>query len=501
MPHFEIQELEKKLKNDSESEWMLDGSKKALSLFHEMAERVPAYRAFLDKHQFNPQAVETVEDMKKVPPVDKDSYLRIYHRNELCWDGDFRGKSWVISATSGSTGVPYYFPRMKKQDEDYAKTAELYLRQNFNIQEKSTLYINAFPMGVWIGGVFTYEAIKQVTDKGYNLSIITPGINKLEVIRAVQNLGHDFDQIIIGSYAPFLKDILDDGVNNGLEWKDYNLGFVFSAEAFSEEFRDYVIEKVGLKHPYSSTLNHYGTVDLGTMAHETPLSILIRRFALKSPKIYEALFKGASKLPTLAQFDPTMFYFEENDGNLFCSSYSGLPLFRYDLKDHGGVLKRSEIDTIFAQNNIDLAKEIVNAGIEGSIWNLPFVYVFERSDFSVSFFAFQIYPESIRKALLEQELPNKVTGKCAMHVTYDAEGVQQFIVHVELMSGISASDELSERIAEIVQRRLLNENSEYRKTSEEVGLTRVRPLIQLWPYEHPDYFKVGGKQKWIIKDK
>ena len=37
--------------------------------------------------------------------------------------------------------------------------------------------------------------------------------------------------------------------------------------------------------------------------------------------------------------------------------------------------------------------------VTNTIWRLPFVYVYERSDFSVSFYAFQIYPETIKRAL------------------------------------------------------------------------------------------------------
>ena len=73
-------------------------------------------------------------------------------------------------------------------------------------------------MGVWIGGLFTYEAVKTIAERGdYALSIITPGLNKAEVVKAVKHLGKDFDQIIIGSYPPILKDILDDGVQAGAE--------------------------------------------------------------------------------------------------------------------------------------------------------------------------------------------------------------------------------------------------------------------------------------------
>ena len=298
-----------RLASEAESKWQKRGEQRALNLFHSMARRVPAYEDFLKQHNVAANDVQTIVDFRKVPAIDKDNYLRKYPLEMLCWDGEFAHSQWVVSTTSGSTGQPFYFPRQDSQDWQYATMAELYLRSNFQIHKRSTLYIVAFPMGAWIGGLFTYEALKTVAEHGgYDLSIITPGIHKQEVIKAVQQLGHKFDQVIIGAYAPFLKDILDDGRREGVEWEKYNLGFVFSAEAFSEKFRDFVLQSIGSSDALRTTLNHYGTVDLGTMAHETPESIMIRR-ALADGKQLDVLFPENYRQPTFAQYNPELFYF------------------------------------------------------------------------------------------------------------------------------------------------------------------------------------------------
>lgn len=492
-------EVQQHLKTKPESYWIKRGETRALYLFHQMAKRVPAYKDFLKKNKVYPDKMKTVKDFNSVPTIDKNNYLRSYPRKMLCWDGEFKDESWVISTTSGSTGHPFYFPRQDDQDLQYALAAELFLRSNFDIDKKSTLFIVGFPMGAWIGGLFTYQALKHLVKRGnYKLSIITPGINKLEILKAVKNLGRDFDQVIIGSYGPFLKDTLDDGLNHGLDWKKYNLGFIFAAEGFNETFRDYVIKKAGLKNPYKDTLNIYGTVDLGTMSHETPLSVLIRRMAVEDQKIYQMVFSQISKLPTLTQFIPELFYFEDINGNLICSSFSGIPLVRYDLKDHGGVFTLEEIIKKFSNYGIDLYKKARGAQIAQTIWNLPFVHVYERSDFSVSFFAFQIYPETIRKALQEKTLETKVTGKFTMMVKYNKQSNQFLEINVELKAGVRESDVLKNTVRELIVKRLLKENSEYRKTSEEYP-DRTIPKIVLWSYEDPTYFKSGTKQKWVKK--
>lgn len=488
------------VRNLPEKAWRERGEKSALALFHSMAERVPAYKDFLAKHEIDHTNIKTIEDFQsQVPLIDKDNYLRAYPREMLCWDGDFKGHSWVISTTSGSTGVPYYFPRQEMQDRYYALSAELYLRENFQIDQKSTLYIVGFPMGAWIGGVFTYQVLQMLArERGYNLSIITPGIDKKAIIEAVRNLGKDFDQVIIGSYAPFLKDILDDGEHQGIQWKEYNLGFIFSAEIFSEEFRDYVGRKAGLKDPYISSLNHYGTVDLGTMAHETPLSIWIRRYALTKSDLYYDIFGETHKLPTFAQYIPDMFYFEVVDGDrLVCSSNSGLPLVRYDLKDRGSIISIEELQQVFAAHDMELPK-LWPKSVEQHVWNLPFVFVYERSDLSVSFFAFQIYPETVRRALQRKEFEHKLTGKFTMVVKYDDEGRQKLTVNVECKFKQKIDILMKERIKRQIIKQLLTENSEYRETRKEYGKV-TDPEVVFWPYEDEQYFKPGTKQKWIQK--
>lgn len=488
------------LKRKPETYWIRRGEASALSLFQQMAKRVPAYIDFLKKNSIDPDKIKTVQDLKLVPPISKDNYLLRYPREKLCWDGAFKNKRWTISTTSGSTGEPYYFPREDAQDWQYALTAELYLRTNFEIHKKSTLYIVAFPMGAWIGGLFTYQALKYVAARGnYKLSIITPGINKIEILKAIKNLGKNFDQILIGCYAPFLKDTIDDGIQNGVDWKKYHVGFIFSAEGFSETFRDYIAKKTGLKNIYKDTLNHYGTVDMGTMSYETPLSILIRRMAVKDDTLFESVFSNLYKLPTLTQYIPEMFYFEELNGNLLCSAWSGLPLVRYDLKDHGGIFTLRDITQKCKDFHIDLHKKANEAGIEGTLWNLPFVYVYERADFSVSFFAFQIYPETIRKVLQEKTLENSVTGKFTMMVKYDKKSNQYLEINVELKRNVNDGPVLKDTVTRLIRERLLEENSEYRKTTEEYP-ERTIPRIVFWPYEDSTFFKPGAKQKWVKKN-
>ncbi len=492
-----IERLERALGKDRAGLWEKRGVEQALTLFHAMAERVPAYRDFLKKQKISPESVRSIQDFEQLPLLDKDNYLRAYPLKDLCWDGEFSERPWTVCTTSGSTGEPFYFPHNSGQDAQYALLAELYLRTNFQIHKKRTLYINGFPMGAWIGGVFTYKAVTMLAERGkYPLSIINPGINKSEIIKAIKKLGHQFDQVIIGSYGPFLKDTLDDGIREGVDWKGYNLGFILSAEGFSESFRDYLLETAGKTDDIAATLNHYGTVDLGTMSYETPLAILARRQAIAHPDLYRKLFDDSIRLPTLTQFFPNLFYFEEINHTLVCSAAAGLPLVRYNLNDVGGVYRYEELLNAFSAAGIDLEKGLADRGLAHAHWNLPFVYVYERNDFTVSFHAFQIYPATIRRALEDTTLHADITGKFTMYVEYDRNHNQQLEINLELKRDVAGTDALKERITKLVTSQLLKESSEYRETYRMKG-EQVLPRIIFWPYEDVRFFRPGIKQKWV----
>ncbi|QQS44535.1 phenylacetate--CoA ligase family protein [Candidatus Roizmanbacteria bacterium] len=495
-----ITKYESLLRNNSSSYWQKKGEIKVLELFHSMAQRVPAYRKYLQNLAIKHQSVKTIADFKQIPPIDKENYLRRYSLEELCWDGSFNKEQWIISTTSGSTGEPFYFPRTNAQDREYALTAELYLRNNFSIERNTTLYINGFAMGAWIGGVFTYQAITDIAQTGkYPLSIISPGIFKPEIIKAINNLGSKFDQIIIGGYPPMIKDMIDDAIQSGIDWSNYNVGFVFSAEGFSEEFRSYIIRKAQLANYYTSTINHYGSVDLGTMAHETPLSIFIRKDLISSPRRYINIFNDFYRLPTLAQYNPLQFYFEEVDERLYCSAYSGIPLVRYDLKDHGGVYGFDEMLALYQSDGISLMEKIKGLELGKSIWRLPFVYVYERSDFIVKLYGANIYPETIRK-VLNSYFAKQLTGKFTAEINYDDDHNQYLVINIEMKKGVKQTKVLIKLLTDEITKRLLKENSEFRSNYKESPL-RQRPHIVLWEYESSKYFTPGVKQKWVLSEK
>jgi phenylacetate-CoA ligase len=476
--------------------WNREREKKLLDLFRYTVKRVPAYRKFLTQKGIDPKKIKTYTDFQAVPSMSKKDYLRAHPLNELCIDGRL-DRPLVFTSTSGSTGEPFYFPRSSLLDEQFSRYCEAFFKNTY-VKNQSTLVIIGFGMGVWIGGLITYEAFNRMSQRGMPLSVITPGVNKKEIYDAMRNIAPEYDRIILCGYPPFIKDVIDDGKANGVDWKKHNMKLLFAAESFSEKFRDYLARMTGMKSVTKDTMNIYGSADLGGMAQETPIAILARRLALKNKAIYKKLFNEATRLPTLAQYNPHFINFESQDKRIFVSGMNSLPLVRYEIGDNGGTLSFDEVEKIFKSEGIDLRAEARMLGVEKTVNEWPFVYVYERTDLSTKLYGAIIYPEYVKAGLEHPVFENLVTGKFAMSTRYDQKQDEYLEINIELKSNIEPTDDLNKQLTQAISVSLKENSAEHANNVAMLG-AKVEPRIVFWPHEHSDYFRPGIKQKWVKK--
>lgn len=489
----------KTIQEKSSDFWTSAREKHSLALFKKASKEISSYKNFLSKHKVKAENIKTWQDFEKLPVITKKNYLRKFKLEELCWNGSLQDKSLLFTATSGSTGNPFYFPRSDMLDEQSSILHELFLRNDKENKQKSTLVVIGFGFGVWIGGLITLAAFRKIAiNRGYNISIITPGTNKKEIFEAVKSIGSKFDQVILCGYPPFIKDIIDEGKSQKIKWQNLSLKIIFAAEAFSEKFRDYIVRAVGIKNLYTETINIYGSADLGTMAFETPLSILIRRMSVNNEALFKSLFPHVNRLPTLAQFNPLFTNFEAINGEILCTADNVLPLIRYAIGDHGGVMTFNEVEKILQANNINIKAEAKKLGIEDTIHELPFVYVYERSDLSTKLYGAIIYPEHIKHALAHNSLEDFLTSKFTLQTKHDDKENQYMEINIELRPGVTENPVLAARTMEMITETLIEKNAEYNYLANMMP-GRVDPRITFWQYEHPAYFRPGVKQKWVLK--
>jgi phenylacetate-CoA ligase len=467
-----------------------DGLQEALALLQRAAEGVPAYGAMLKAAKVDVADIHDAADFAKLPLLEKDNYVRRFPLEALVDGGDLAACDF-FAVSSGSTGEPTLWPRGLHHEFPVAVRFEQVLRDGFRAHERRTLAVVCFALGSWVGGMYTTSCLRWVAAKGYPLLIVTPGNKIDEILRVVKRLAPDFEQTVLLGYPPFLKEVVDAGRLERIAWGKLNVRLVTAGEVFSETWRDLVLERLEQAEGLNSIASLYGTADAGVLGNETPLSVAIRRFLSERPEAAKALF-GEERLPTLCQYDPTARYFEVVEGGtLAFTGDNGAPLVRYHIADQGGIYSFEAMRARLAAHQFDAEMAVAQAGLRAR--RLPFVYVFGRANFTLSFFGANVFPETISLALEKPSLRNWTTGKFVMEVEEGLAERPRFTVAVELADREGADPtriDLAER--EILDT-LLAHNSEY---ANYVSKDDQRPVVTLWSKGHPDYFPIGVKHRY-----
>ncbi len=466
---------------------------KVLALFQRCAAEVPAYRQFLRAHEVEPEAISCFAALQRVPLMTKHNYMQEYSLPERCFGGSLLGADRV-AVSSGSTGTATFWPRSAAYELDVAVRFEQVFYDSFRAHERSTLAIVCFALGNWVGGLFTTSCCWHLARKGYPLLVATPGNNKAEIFRVVRELAPHFEQLVLLGYPPFVKDVLDAGAAEGIVWADYQPKLVFAGEVFSEEWRTIMAERMGSTAPTLDFASLYGTADGGVLGNETPLSIAIRRWLALHPTEARALF-GESRLPTLVQYDPNSRFFEVHEGTLVVTGENSVPLVRYHIADKGGVISYAQMWQFLQAHGVQTAADL-DLPESVTLRQLPFVFVFGRADFTVSYYGANIYPENIAVGLEQADFMQRVSGKFVLETQTTAAGDAYLHVIVELLPEQLPAEDLACNIAASIKAQLLRLNSEF---AHYTPPERQLPEISLRPFADASYFPLGVKHRYTRK--
>ncbi len=455
-----------------------------------VAREVPAYGAFLKSAGVNVDALRSLADFTRLPVTTKENYHRAYALNLLCRGGRLDACDFV-AVSSGSTGEPSVWPRFVADEIGTAQRFEQVLADAMGAAEKRTLGVICFALGSWVGGMFTTAACRHLAAKGYPITLVTPGNNRAEILRVVRALAPSYEKVVLFGYPPFLKDVIDAGCAESIGWAQWSMHLVTAGEVFSEEWRNLVCQRLGQTQPHLRVASMYGTADGGVLANETPLSVRVRGFLAEHPDAARELF-GEARLPTLCQYDPCHRYFEVEEGELVFTGDGGAPLVRYKILDRGGLIGFRELMAFMARHGADPAGDIRAEG-DAPVRELPFVYVFGRSNFALSFYGANVYPENVTIALERPEASRHVTGKFVIQIVRNQDEDPVLHVVVELAPGVAAREALAADLARAIRTEIERVNSEFLHYAPP---ERRTPAVELLPLGHPEYFPTGIKHRY-----
>ena len=466
------------------------GFKNALLNFYWTSEKVPAYKDFLRVNKVKPELIKTPADFEQVPFIDKSNYLRKYPFHTLFPKGIIPP---FISASSGSSGKPFYWPRGIDLDIQGGHIHENIFNKIFKIKRKRTLVIICFSMGTWVAGTYTLSSCRWISIKNNKVVTVTPGIEKEDIMSVLKNLAPLFDKIILTGYPPFIMDVITEALDQGIKLNKYDFNILFAGENFSEKWRDKVFDLANIKDSLFGSVNIYGTADAAILGHETPATIYIRRRANEDEEFHRLIFDDLDFLPTLVQYYPNQKYFESINGDIIFTTRAGMPLIRYNIHDSGKIFSLSEMKNILI--NHDKYYIQFNRLIEH--WKLPFIFLLGRKDIAVTFYAVNIYPENIKAGLEDDEVWKYTSGKFVAVVNLiNDQRIQKLIINVELNRRINPDRELNKLIKKKIIENLLSFNAEYRKLYASIKAKAI-PEIRLLKFGDPLFKVKRSKHKWI----
>ena len=453
-----------------------------LDLARRAGRRVPAYAHHLNSHGVN---IDDVACLAQLPITTKSDYLTRYTLPDLMWEGSSASAgSW--SSTSGSTGDPTYFPRDVRALDDAIAAHGRILLEHFSITDQSTLVIDSFAMGPWIGGTYTYQACLGLRERGRLISVATPGVDVSAAVRNLSVLAPHYEKVVVAGYPPLVKAILDQAESAALA-QDIHL--LLAGEAIGENWRDHLLNRIGRPDEPNRVALIYGTAEAGVMGFETPLTVAVRRAARPGTELAHGLFGAiGTRLPTFVAVDPLRRLVEVDDGYLLFTLDNAMPLIRYRINDCGNVFSAVDLRDLLRGVGYDQLADEVDQSMDYVVLN-------GRTDVATTYYSSNIYPSQLAEAFDSPSVSDRVTGRFIVAGQADSTHEPVLRISVELTAGGAGDPRLASQIQDLCIASLMANNDEYR-TLREDHANKTDPQISLHPYRTGAFAKSEIKHRY-----
>ena len=410
----------------------------ALAAFDRAYRTAPAYRKivsdFWNDREFHVQDMDSFR--AHVPIIDKHTTFGRFPVRELCAGGTISGVRSVLTS-SGHSGVFSFGVNTEENLQNSSHAIDLGLQYMFDVDSRNTLLINALPMGVKVHTKATTIAETSVRDD--------------MVLAVVKAFAPDFDQFIIVGEGSFIKKIVEDGAERGIDWPKLPVSIIVGEEGIAENYRTFMGNLIGINDPSKKQSKMLGSsmgvaeLDLNIF-HETPDTIRIRRLAHEDAKLRARLFGADCRYcPMFFVYYPHRCLVEEfpnseGEPELVLSMLSEqmrIPLIRYRTGDVGRVLTHTEVVAALKECGYEIEPDL----------KLPFVAVWGR-DYAVQSEMGRLTVGAVKEALYEDV---KLASACTGNFLLSTAGAS-LCVNIQMKPGEHLSPNATERLGPALQK-------------------------------------------------
>lgn len=451
-----------------------------LELFKKASTKVPAYKKFLAKKNFNPRTVQTEAKFSEVPLMTKKNYIVRHKKNELIPHGDKLPDG--VYASSGSSGKPTFWYMDEKRQQVGVDGHEHIMRDVFGISKKDkTLVIVCFSLGLWVAGSYTINSFRGLNQRGYNMTVAATSINLKDIWATLREISASYDKIIFAGYPAFIVDAFLFLKKQGYKFRRNDTFVLVGGDKVNEKWRSDVMEIIGIPNTISNrgrVISVYGCADAAFLGNETLSSIVIRQAALQDKDLYQSLFgeKVHINEPGLFQFDDRMTHIESVDGEIVLTANTAIPLIRYNIQDVGKVFSVQELRSVLEKHGYKKLLQSIKLDSE----NIKFVSVKGRNDVAATFYALNILPEHVQAVLRQPSLASRLSGNFAVYSKFlNKSKRERLYVDLELKSKARLTDSLQKKVEKDFLTGLKKVNIEYRKLHHAIG-DKADPKVHLF---------------------
>lgn len=313
------------------------GEKHLLATFRRAATQSPAYKTLLAEVGVKISDIQTPQDVfTRCPVLNKANTFHRFNVSQLLCNKLPVAELASLLTSSGQSGTGFALGvSTRKQARRAASLIDLGLELAFDIDKHHTLLVNCLPMGV----TFASEAV----------CVANVSVREDMACAVIQQAGALFDQIILCGDPLFLKRLCDYSQDIGLDWRQHRVHVVIGEETFSETFRDYLAQVLGIQpdDPASGLIgSSMGMGELGlNLFNETRETVALRRACIRYPDLLKQLTGidlAVSPAPTFLVYNPLRIAIEitspdaKGVGDLLISLLdmgAPIPLIRYATGD------------------------------------------------------------------------------------------------------------------------------------------------------------------------
>lgn len=318
--------------------------KRAVDASVRAARHSPAYRRLLQEHGIKAGQPVRGIDWHLLPVLTKANTFGRFTLAELARPLAV-GEWGDVLTSSGRSGRGFGFRLTSRaQHRDAWFDIDLGLQDTFGVDQKSTLLVNCLPMGV----VFQSRAV----------TVANVSVREDMACSILRDVGPRFDQTLLCTDPMFIRRILDEGRQVGVDWRALNTSVILGEEMLVESQRDYLAAQLQIDIDQDTNRligSSFGVGELGlNLLFETRETIRLRR-AMRSNAQTRHLVAGSihqPSLPSVFCYNPLRTHIEILDaaadgyGELcitMLDSQAVIDLPRYATGDWGRLLSQDEL--------------------------------------------------------------------------------------------------------------------------------------------------------------